>query len=126
MLDHLRNHQSMAHTTEKFPKVSRTMGNFQANYHEMFADTAGGDYPKTGKFHESIIYARIYKKKLLSEVVTPVLHMRLGTVLKLYQILPTKTQQKDTSGKKHCQNRTRTTMGENECKSFRIRSRKCK
>ena len=75
------------------------MGNFQANYHEMFADTAGGDYPKTGKFHESIIHAAIYKKKLLSEVVTPVLHIRLGTVLKLYQILPTKTQQKDTSGK---------------------------
>ena len=75
------------------------MGNFQANYHEMFADPAGGDYPKTGKFHESIIHAAIYKKKLLSEVVTPVLHIRLGTVLKLYQILPTKTQQKDTSGK---------------------------
>ena len=75
------------------------MGNFQANYHEMFADTAGGDYPKAGKFHESIIHAAIYKKKLLSEVVTPVLHIRLGTVLKLYQILPTKTQQKDTSGK---------------------------
>ena len=75
------------------------MGNFQANYHEMFADTAGGNYPKTGKFHESIIHAAIYKKKLLSEVVTPVLHIRLGTVLKLYQILPTKTQQKDTSGK---------------------------
>ena len=75
------------------------MGNFQANYHEMFADTAGGDYPKTGKFHESIIHAAIYKKKLLSEVVTPVLHIRLGTVLKLYQILPTHTQQKAPSGK---------------------------
>ena len=75
------------------------MGNFQANYHEMFADSAGGDYPKAGKFHESIIHAAIYKKKLLSEVVTPVLHIRLGTVLKLYQILPTKTQQKDTSRK---------------------------
>ena len=101
------------------------MGNFQANYHEMFADTAGGDYPKTGKFHESIIHAGIYKKKLLSEVATPILHIRLGTVLKLYQILPSKTTKRHIR-EKHCQNRTRTTMGENECKSFRIRSRKCK
>ena len=80
------------------------MGNFQANYHEMFADTAGGDYPKTGKFHESIIHAGIYKKKLLSEVATPILHIRLGTVLKLYQILPSKTTKRHVR-EKHCQNR---------------------
>ena len=33
--------------------------------------------------------------KTLSQFVTPVLHTRLGTVLKLYQILLSKTQQKD-------------------------------
>ena len=31
----------------------------------------------------------------MSQVVTAVLHIKLGTVLKLYQILQTKTQQKD-------------------------------
>ena len=58
-------------------------------------DRAGGDYHKIRKFHESIIHVSIFPKKMLFQVVTPVLHIRLGTVLKLYQTLLTKTQQKD-------------------------------
>ena len=50
---------------------------------------------ETGKFHESIIHEAIFPIKTLSQVVTSVLHIRLGTVVKLYQILLSKTQQKD-------------------------------
>ena len=51
---------------------------------------------KYGLFnYESIIHAAIFPIKMLSQVVTPVLHIRLGTVLKLCQTLLTKTQQKD-------------------------------
>ena len=71
----------------------------EASYNELLADdTAGGDCHKTGTFHESIIHAAIFSIKTLSQVATPVLHIRLGTVLKLYQILLTKTQQKDRPG----------------------------
>ena len=53
---------------------------------------------KTGKFHESIIHAAIFPIKTLFQVVTPALNIRLGTVLKLYQILLSKTQEKDKPG----------------------------
>ena len=33
----------------------------------------------------------------MTQVDTPVLHIRLGTVLKFYQILPTKTQENDST-----------------------------
>ena len=59
---------------------------------------AGGDCHKTRKFHGSIIHAAMFPIKTLSQVVTPVLHIRLGTTLKLYQILLAKTQQKDKPG----------------------------
>ena len=98
-LDHLRKHPGMAHTPENCPIVERTMEDLEASYNEMLTDDrAGGDCHKTGKFHESIIHAAIFPIKTLSQVVTPVLHIRLGTVLKLYQILLSKTQQKDKPG----------------------------
>ena len=85
----------MAHTPENCPIVERAMEDLEASYNEMLTDDrAGGDCHKTGKFHESIIHAAIFPKKTLSQVVTPVLHIRLGTVLKLYQFLLTKTKQK--------------------------------
>ena len=86
----------MAHTPENCPMVERTMEDLEASYNKMLADDrAGGDYHKIRKFHESIIHAAIFPIKMLSQVVTPVLHIRLGTFLKLCQTLLTKTQQKD-------------------------------
>ena len=77
--------------------VERTVEDLEASYNKMLADDrAGGDYHKIRKFHESIIHAAIFPpKKVLFQAVTPVLRIRLGTVLKLYQTLLTKTQQKD-------------------------------
>ena len=98
-LDHQRKHPGMAHTLENCPIVEKTMEDLEASYNEMLTDNrAGGDFHKTGKFHESIIHAAIFPIKTLSQVVTPVLHIRLGTVLKLYQILLAKTQEKDKPG----------------------------
>ena len=85
----------MAHTPEYCPVVERTMEDLEASYNEILTDDrAGGDCHKTGKFHESIIHAVIFITKTLSTV----LHIRLGTVLKLYQILLYKTQQRDKPG----------------------------
>ena len=68
------------------------MEGLKASYNKMLAGQ------KTWNFHESIIYPAIFPIKTLSQVVIPVLHIRLGTVLKLYQILLAKTQQKDKAG----------------------------
>ena len=76
------------------------MEDLKVSYNKMLADDrAGGSCQKTGKFHKSIIYPAIFPIKTLSQVVTPVLHTRLGTVLKLYQIPLAKTQQKEKPGK---------------------------
>ena len=77
--------------------VERTVEDLEASYNKMLADDrAGGDYHKIRKFHESIIHVAIFPpKKVLFQAVTPVLRIRLGTVLKLYQTLLTKTQQKE-------------------------------
>ena len=65
---------------------------------ELWKIWTGGYCHKTGKFHESIIHAAIFPIKTLSLVVTTVLHVRFGRVLKLYQILLAKTQPKGKPG----------------------------
>ena len=44
---------------------------------------AGLDCHETGKLYELIIHSEIFPIKAQSEVVTALLHRRLGTVLKL-------------------------------------------
>ena len=98
-LDHLRKHPGIAHIPENGPIFERTMEDLKTCCNEMLTDDrAGGDCHKTGKFHGSIIHAAMFPIKTLSQVVTPVLHIRLGTILKLYQILLAKTQQKGKPG----------------------------
>ena len=69
------------------------MEDLKASYNEMLAGQK-----KKLNFYESIIYPAIFPIKTLSQVVIRVLRIRLGTVLKLYQILLAKTQQKDKAG----------------------------
>ena len=94
------------------------MEDWKVSYNEMLAcDRARGDYRKTRKY-------QYFQKK---QIVTLVLHSRWVTILKLYQILLTKTQGKDKPGRN-------TTRIEHEqkyerrstCKYFRIRSITCK
>ena len=125
-LDHLRKHPGIAHIPENGPIFERTMEDLKTCCNEMLTDDrAGGDCHKTGKFHGSIIHAAMFPIKTLSQVVTPVLHIRLGTILKLPNFVSENTTKRQ-AWDKHCQNRTGTKMGENECRSFRIRSKTCK
>ena len=71
----------MAHTTENCPIAKRTMKDLEASYNEMLVnDREFGDCHKIETFHESIIHVAIFPTKTLSQVVSPVLHIRLGTV----------------------------------------------
>ena len=69
-----------------------------ASYNENLIDCrAGGDLHKRGKYHELVTGNVIFPLKSLSQVVTPVLHIRLKGVLKFYQILLTKSQENDST-----------------------------
>ena len=70
----------------------------EASFNEnLIDDRAGGDLHKTEKYHELVTGEVIFPLKSLSQVVTLVLHIRLRAVLKFYQILLTKTQEKDST-----------------------------
>ena len=79
-------------------KTLQTLKELEASYNENLIDErAGGDLHKTGKYHESVTGKVIFPLNSLSQVVTLVLHIMLGTVLKFSQILLTKTQEKDST-----------------------------
>ena len=89
ILERLRNHSGTAHTPEDCP-----IEGLEACYNENLDDRAGGLH-KRGKFHKSIISRVLFPIKPLSNVVPPVLHIKLGIVVKIYQVLFSKTQHKD-------------------------------
>ena len=85
----------------------RKIEDLEASYNENLVDDRAGGLHKRGKFHESIIGRPLFRIKSLSHVVPPVLHIKLGIVLKLYQTLLSKTQEKDNI-------ETRTARGDQE------------
>ena len=94
-LEHLRNHSGTAHTPEDCLIPERTIKDLEASYNKNLVDDRAGGLHKRRKFHESIISRAFFPIKSLSPVVPSVLHIKLAIVLKLYQILLSKTQQKD-------------------------------
>ena len=64
----------------------------EASYDENLVDDRAGGLHKRAEFHESIICRPLFPIKPVSHVVRLVLHVRLEIVLKLYQILLSKTQ----------------------------------
>ena len=85
----------MANTPENCTTDERTMGDLESSYKKMFTDHIASHHcHEKGKFHESIIHVAIFQIKNNLRLT------RLGTVLKLYQILLAKTQQKDKPGTK--------------------------
>ena len=94
-LEHLRNHSGTVHTPEDCLIPERAIEDLEASYDENLVDDRASGLHKRGKFHKSIIRRALFPIKSLSHVVPPVLHIKLGIVLKLYQILLLKTQQND-------------------------------
>ena len=93
-LEHLRNHSGTAHTPEDCLIPERTIEDLADSYNENLVERGGGLH-KRGKFHESVISRPLFPIKSLSHIVPPILHIKLGIVLKLYQILLSKTQEND-------------------------------
>ena len=93
-LEHLRNHSGTAHTPEDCLIPERTKEDLEDSYNENLVERGGGLH-KRGKFHESVISRPLFPIKSLSHVVPPILHIKLGIVLKLHQVSLSKTQEKD-------------------------------
>ena len=93
-LDDCLGHQGSAATSTSSRDLV-TIEDLEASYNENLVDDRACGLHKRGKFHESIISRALFPIKPLSNVVPPVLHIKLGIVLKLYQILLSKTRQKD-------------------------------
>ena len=93
-LEHLRNHSGTAHTPEDCLIPERTTEDLEDSYNENLVERGGGLH-KRGKFHGSVINRPLLPIKSLSQVVSPILHIKLGIVLKFYKILLSKTEQND-------------------------------
>ena len=94
-LEHLRNHSGTAHTPKDCLIPERTTEALEDSYNENKVDERGGGLQKREKFHESVISRPLFPIKSLSHVVPPILHIKLGIVLKLHQVSLSKTQEKD-------------------------------
>ena len=92
---HLKNHSSRAHTPEDSSILEPTIEELEASFNEKLVDDRAGGLHKRETFHESTISRLLFPIKPLSHVLSCALHIKLGIVLKLYQILLSKTQQKD-------------------------------
>ena len=95
ILEHLRNYSGTAHTPEDCQITEKIIEDLEASYNENLVDDRAGGHHKRGKSHESITSRPLFPIQKLSHVVPSALHIKLGIVLKLYQILLSKTQQKD-------------------------------
>ena len=74
----------MANKPDNCTLDERTVVDLEASYNKMLTDdTAGHHCHERGKFHESIVDAAIFPIKTQCEVITALLDIRLGLVLKL-------------------------------------------
>ena len=102
------------------------MGDLESSYKKMFTDHIASHHcHEKGKFHESIIHVAIFQIKNSLRLSLPSCTEDWGQFWNSTKFCQPKHNKK-TSLEQNCHNRTGTKMGENECRSFRIRSRTSK
>uniref|UniRef100_A0A7M5VGC9 Uncharacterized protein n=1 Tax=Clytia hemisphaerica TaxID=252671 RepID=A0A7M5VGC9_9CNID len=98
-LSHLREHGSRPHTPENCVDIQfRNVDDVNANYSANLAlNGQSCELRKTGKFHCCFFGPMIFPIKTLENVVPPVLHIMLGIVLKLFNLLLDRSRDLDSS-----------------------------
>ncbi|XP_066911411.1 uncharacterized protein, partial [Clytia hemisphaerica] len=88
-LAHLREHGGKPHSPLHCKEISlREIDDLDAFYAgNLLDDRAKGDLRKLGRFHASVCNHRIFPILTLRNVVPPVLHIMLGIVLRLFNLL---------------------------------------
>ena len=94
-LSHLKTHGGTHHTPEncriELTEISNYMENFIANV----VDDRVGNVNRKGKHHSSIIGTPLIPITSLSNIVPPVLHITLGIVLKLFEMILSEVRKLD-------------------------------
>ena len=100
-LSHLQNHPVGPHTPESCPTELRTTESYENFYQEnLCEDRREGDLNATGKYHGSVVRRAIFPLSNLENLVPPVLHITLGIVLRLFNMLERAAMNLDSASKK--------------------------
>ena len=100
-LSHLQNHPVGPHTPQSCPTELRTIESYENFYNENVCETRReGDLNATGKYHGSVVRRPIFPLLNLDNLIPPVLHITLGIVLKLFNMLESATKNLDAPTKK--------------------------
>ena len=97
LLYHLQNHGGVAHTPENCPNEVRTMKDYYENYNENLGDNrSNNNMNENGKFHNSVVGPKIFPLQSIDNLIPASLHINLGVVLLLYNLLLEKCKKVDS------------------------------
>ena len=97
LLSHLQNHGDLPHTPKHCEIERRSIPDYMENYNENLADGRNhNNMNENGKHHNSVVGPMLFPLKDLDQVVPASLHIMLGIVLLLYNLLSDECKKIDT------------------------------
>ena len=94
-LSHLKTHGGTPHTPENCKIELRGISDYMENFIANVVDDRIGTVNRKGKHHSSIIGTPLIPINSLSNIIPSVLHITLGIVLKLFQIILSEVRKLD-------------------------------
>ena len=94
-LNHLKTHDGTPHTPENYKIELREISDHMENFIADVVDDRVGTVNRKGKHHSSIIGTPLIPVTSLSNIVPPVLHITLGIVLKLFDMILSEVRKLD-------------------------------
>ena len=94
-LSHLKTHGGTPHTPESCKIELREISDYMENFIANVVDDRVGTVNRKGKHHFSIIGTPLIPITSLANIVPPVLHITLGVVLKLFEMILTEVRKLD-------------------------------
>ena len=88
LLSHLQNHGNRPHTPLDCPVEKRTINSYVEDYNANLADCRNNkNLHENGKYHHSVVGPMMFPLKDIDQVVPATLHIMLGVVLMMYNLL---------------------------------------
>ena len=96
MLSHLQNHGNRPHTPLDCPVEKRTINSYVEDYNANLADCRNNkNLHENGKYHHSVVGPMMFPLKDIDQVVPATLHIMLGVVLVMYNLLLKECKRKE-------------------------------
>ena len=124
--DQLRKEPGMTNKPENCTIDERIMEYLEASYNKMLTHHIAGHHchEKEGSFVNQLFIQEYSHQKVIACHCSP--ERKIGDSFQTLPNFVSQNTRKRQAWNKNCHNRTGTKMGENECRSFRIRSITCK